>query len=232
MHKVSDLYRTLFAERNHRKEVRFDVAGVEHGENRIVSASISGGLFSHPGIGNCASRQLDAQILPAGDIPRQAKIQVFVRLTLGDQSSEWIPKGVFFISTRKRDKRTGTLTITAYDAMLKAEETWLTPDYNMENWPMSQKEAVADIAQRMGVAVDGRTALSSQFPVDYPVAENGDLTMREVLGYIAVSNAGNWIITDAGGLLLIGYGDIPAETNYLVTENGGAILFGEVRILV
>ena len=56
--------------------------------------------------------------------------------------------------------------------------------------------------------------------------------MREILSYIAVSNAGNWIITDAGKLLLVGYGDLPEETNFLVTERGEAILFGEVRLLV
>lgn len=56
--------------------------------------------------------------------------------------------------------------------------------------------------------------------------------MREVLGYIAVSNAGNWIITDEGKLLLVKFGDIPAETNYLVEEGGFAITFGGDRILV
>ena len=56
--------------------------------------------------------------------------------------------------------------------------------------------------------------------------------MREVLSGIAVSNCGNWIITDGGKLRLIVYGDIPAETNYLIDENGYAILFGGVRILV
>ena len=146
--------------------------------------------------------------------------------------SEWIPKGVFFFSTRKTDKVTGAMTVKGYDAMLKAEQTWLTSDYDTENWPMSQADAVADIAARIGVEVDSRTVLSTAFPVAYPIDENGDLTMREVLGYIAASNAGNWIITDEGNLLLVGYCDIPEETNYLVTENGDVILFGEVKLVV
>ena len=157
---------------------------------------------------------------------------MFVRLALAEQFSEWIPKGVFFVSTRAKDKRTGSLTITGYDAMLKAESVWLNSDYDTENWPMSQADAVDDIAYRIGVEVDPRTVLTTAFPVDYPVDENGDLTMREVLGYIAVSNAGNWIITDEGKLLLVKFGDIPAETNYLVEEGGFAITFGGDRILV
>lgn len=155
-----------------------------------------------------------------------------MRLVYGGQSSEWIQKGEFFISKRKKNKLTGSLKITGYDAMLKAEQTWLTADYDTETWPMSQADAVSDIAGRIGVAVDRRTVLSADYPVEYPTGENGDLTMREVLSGIAVSNCGNWIITDDGKLRLIVYGDIPAETNYLIDENGNAILFGGVRILV
>ena len=232
MQTTSNLYKSLLQNPDHEKEIKMVIAGVEYGMNNIVSCYTSGGLFSEPGIGNCASRQIDLEVFPVGTIPRQAKIQAFVRLVYGEQASEWIPKGVFFISTRKRNKLTGTLTITGYDAMLKAEQTWLTSDYDTETWPMTQADALSDIAGRIGVAVDSRTVLSEEYPVEYPVGENGDLTMREVLSGIAVSNAGNWIITDTGKLRLIGYGDIPNETNLLVTEHGEAILFGGVRIIV
>lgn len=232
MQTTSELYKQILSDPNHYKETKIVIAGTGYGQGNIVSVRTSGGLYTTPGIGNCAARQIDLSILPIGEIPRQAQIKVYVRVVLGEQSSEWIPKGVFFISTRKRDKRTGYLTITGYDAMLKAEAVWLTSDYDTENWPMSQQEAAEDIAYRMGVEVDPRTVLTTSFPVDYPVDENGDLTMREVLGYIAVSNAGNWIITDEGKLLLVKYGDIPPETYYLVEENGFAITFGGDRILV
>lgn len=232
MQTTSDLYKQIFSDPNHHKETKLDIAGTEYTEANIVSVRTSGGLFSKPGIGNCTARQVDLEVLPIGTIPRQAKITVYVRLVLGSQASEWIQKGTFFISTRAKDKRTGSLTITGYDAMLKAESVWLNSDYDLDSWPMPQADAVADIAYRMGVEVDSRTVLTTSFPVDYPVDENGDLTMREVLGYIAVSNAGNWVITDEGKLLLVKYGDIPTETNYLVDESGDSITFGGVRILV
>lgn len=209
MQHTSDLYKAILKNPNHEKEIKLNIAGVEYGMGDIVSCSTSGGLFSQPGIGNCTARQIQLEVFPLEEIPRQAKIQIFVRLALGDQISEWIPKGVFFISTRAKNKLTGALTITGYDAMLKAEQTWLTADYATAIWPMSQSDAVADIASRIGVDVDGRTVLSSDYPVGYPTGEYGDLTMREVLGYIAVSNAGNWSITDDGKLRLIGYADTP-----------------------
>lgn len=120
----------------------------------------------------------------------------------------------------------------SYDAMLKAEETWLDSSYDAKTWPMPAATAVADIAARMGVAVDSRTVLDAAFPVQYPVDSDGDMTMREALSRVAVANAGNWIITDEGKLLLVGLNSMPAETNYLITEGGNAITFGGVRILV
>lgn len=234
MHSVSDLYLTLLANRNHRVETKLSIAGVEYSQADIVKNSLRvyGGLYSTFGIGNCSARQIDFEIYPKGTIPRQAQIEVYVRMVLGEQVSEWIPKGVFFFSTRKTDRVTGVLSVHGYDAMLKAEETWLDSSYDTETWPMPAATAVNDIAARMGVAVDSRTVLDASFPMQYPVDDEGDMTMREALGRIAVANAGNWIITDEGKLLLVGLNSMPEETNYLLTETGSAITFGGVRILV
>ena len=234
MHSVSDLWRTLLASPGHRKEVKLVIAGVTYGEDKIVDDSlrIDGGLYSTFGIGNCSARQIDFEIYPQGTIPRQAKIEVYMRLRLGEQVSEWIPKGVFFFSTRKTDRITVVLSVHGYDAMLKAEETWLDSSYDAKTWPMPAETAVADIAARMGVEVDSRTVLDAAFPMQYPADDKGDMTMREALGRIAVANAGNWTITDEGKLLLVGLNSMPAETNYLITEGGSAITFGGVHILV
>lgn len=234
MHTVSDLWQQMLADPAHAVEAKLKIAGVEYGEDQIVRKSLMvyGGLYSTFGIGNCCARQIEFEIYPQGTIPRQAQIEVYMRLRLGEQVSEWIPKGVFFFSTRKTDRITGVLSVHGYDAMLKAEETWLDSSYDAKTWPMPAATAVADIAARMGVAVDSRTVLDAAFPVQYPVDDKGDMTMREVLGRIAVANAGNWTITDEGKLLLVSLNSMPAETHYLITETGRAITFGGVRILV
>lgn len=234
MHSVSNLYLSLLADKNHRVETKLSIAGVEYGQADIVKNSLRvyGGLYSTFGIGNCCARQIEFEIMPKGEIARQAEIKVFARLASGEQVSEWIPKGVFYFATRKTDRKTGVLSVHGYDSMLKAEQTWLDSSYDAQNWPMPVWTAVNDIAARMGVAVDSRTVLDTAFPVQYPVDSDGDMTMREALGRIAVANAGNWIITDEGKLLLVGLNSMPKETNHLVTETGSAITFGGVRILV
>lgn len=215
MHTVSDLWRQILADPAHAVEAKLKIAGVEYGEDQIVykSLTVYGGLYSTFGIGNCCARQIDFEIYPQGDIPRRAKIEVYMRLRLGEQVSEWIPKGVFFFATRKTDRKTSVLSVHGYDAMLKAEETWLDSSYDAKTWPMPAATAVADIAARMGVAVDSRTVLDAAFPVQYPVDGEGDMTMREVLGRIAVANTGNWIMSDDGKLLLVGLNSIPAQNS-------------------
>ena len=154
-------------------------------------------------------------------------MRVFVRLAAGERVSEWIPKGVFFISTRKLDKVSGVLDIHGFDAMRRAGDVWDIDPY--ANWPMSQQEAAADIARQMEVELDPRTVLSNDFPVAYPVDENGDMAMQDVLEGIAVCNAGNWIITDEGKLLLLRLGDMCGNVRRIEPVEGH-IRLGQHRI--
>lgn len=232
MHSTSALYQQMRKTPGAVEEKKLEIAGIEYLQSEIISGRVSGGSFSKFSIGNCASRQADFEIFPKGNIPKAAEIKVFLRYKYGDRASEWVPKGVFFISTRQKNKITGAYSFTAFDAMLKAEDTWLDASHAPVSWPMPQEDAVADIASKMGVEVDPRTVLTSAFPVEFPVGEEGEYSMREVLSYIAVSNVGNWVITDEGKLRLLRRGELPAETFYLVDESGGAILFGEGRLLV
>lgn len=235
MQATSDLYKELLGNPFTEKEIKLEIAGVTYNMPDIVSVSTSGGIFTKPDIGGASARQIDLVIYPRGTIPRQAEIKVFARLVLGGRFSEWIQKGVYFISTRKKDRRTGTLTIHGFDAMLKANVVWLTTSYPEGYLPKTQRQAVENIAMRMNVSIDPRTVLPDDFPVMYEEAGNESLTMMDILCYIAVANAGNWIMTDKGELLLLRYGKMFApkpETNYLVTEYGEPITFGGDRILV
>jgi hypothetical protein len=224
---TSDIYKEIKRSSAYRKEIKLNIAGAEIAEAAIVSISTTGGLFTSPRIGGCQAREIDLQIFPGNTvIPRMAEIRLFVRLVSDAQETEWLSKGVFYIDTRDADKTTGLLTIHGYDAMLKAEQIYLS-EVDAGEWPRSERVVVAEIAQRMGVELDSRTVLTGA-TIPYP----NDYTMREILGYIAVAHGGNWIITDAGKLRLVPLWSFPAETSTLVTEHGDAILFGEVKIRV
>ena len=171
-----------------------------YGEDRLVSVKIDGGLFHAETLtfGGCVSRQIELSFyLTNAEIPRMGRINPRVRLMNGETSSEWLSKGIYFIDTRDYNDVTGVMTLVGYDAMLKAEETYIQSG-DVGTWPRTMASVAADIAERMDVELDSRSRLE-----DYAVQLPTGYTMREVLGYIAAAHAGNWIITDEGKLRLI-----------------------------
>lgn len=230
--QTSALWKTLWKTPGTEKEYKFDIAGKVYGPDVEVAHSVDSGLYEKFGIGNAATAKLTLSLF-ADSIPRGAAIKRYIRLRNGTQTSEWIPKGVFF--TNRRSEEDGYWTAEAFDAMRKAEQPW-EPDQSLE-FPLSMPEAVAEFARIMGVKIDPRTVLNPAYTIDYPASDpeseaGGYYSIRQELQWIAAAHAGNWIITDEGRLLLVPLLSIPPETNYLVTEYGEAITFGGVRILV
>lgn len=221
--KTSDLWKTLWSKRNTQAEYKFDINGKTYGIEDEVSHSVSSELYGEFGIGNATTAKLKLSIF-ADNIPRAATIKRFARLVNGQETSEWIPAGVFF--TNRRSEEDGLWNIEAYDVMRKAETVWV-PDQSIV-FPMTMKDAVNEFCRIMECELDSRTVLNAKYTIDYPA----DNTIRQELQYIAAAHGGNWIVTEDGKLLLVPLISIPEETNYLVDEYGNAITFGGVRILV
>lgn len=227
MQTVSALYQQIMSG-EHYAERKINIAGTDYGEDTIVSLTTTGGLFADGtlSVGSAVSREINLSLWNVSTtIPKMAKLIPYYRISNGTQTSEWIQKGVYYIDTRSVDS--GLLTIHGYDDMLKAEQIW-TPDQSLE-FPMPMTQAANIIADIMGVEIDARTVLNSAYTVDYPA---NDYTLRDVLRYIAAAHGGNWIMSDAGELWLVGLNTLPPETNYLCDEDGDWITFGGDRILV
>ena len=122
------------------------------------------------------------------------------------QVSEWLPFGTYWIDTRETDKASGLMTITAYDAMLKAEQDYTD---NTGTYPMAMSSAVAYICTQLGLTQDSRNSVAG-YTIDSPT---GIYTMREVLQYIAAASGGNWIITESGNLRLVKLASPTASTS-------------------
>lgn len=221
---TSALWRDLLHKPGTEREFKFVINDVEYGKDAEVSHSVESQLFEEFGIGNACCATLKIAVI-ADNIPRAATIKRYLRLVNGSQVTAWISKGVFFTNKRSRDG--DYWEVEAYDAMRKADVVW-EPDQSL-NFPMTMPDAVNIFCQLMGVELDSRTVLNSLYTIDYPA---NDYTIRNELCFIAAAHGGNWIMTDAGKLLLIPLLSMPAETNYLITEAGNAITFGGVRILV
>lgn len=217
-----------------------------YGQDKIVSAKTQAQMLdSNIGIGGTYVKKLNLVLTNfAGmpTIPRMAKIVMQFRLSDGTTSSNWYPKGTYFIDTRDESYE-GVLTINAFDPMLKSEQSFTKPG-NQGTWPRLDISVVQTIATAMGVSIDSRTTaiMIRNYQINYPgisledgtpqYSQDGAMSMRQVLGYIGAMYGGNWIITDDDKLRLIVLGDIPVPTNYLITQNNDIITMGGYRILV
>ena len=194
-------------------------------------------------VGNCTAATLNLSILTEDNIAASAPIVILGRLTDGVNYSEWLEFGTFYINQRDTSYE-GLITVDCYDAMLKANQTYLQEGSSGTEWPKTMKTVVEEIAQRIGVSVDPRTQIN--VGGDYIVPEPVDLTMTQVLGYIGACHGGNWIITEDNALRLVPLATAPTakavtgetpesiipQTYYITDENDLSIGTPEGHSLV
>lgn len=211
MLSTSVLYKSILADPTHAVEWKITVNGTAYTGDKIA-ASAGGGdsrpklgraAFDgdQPDVGQCYAATFSCAIFEASAaVPRMASVVPAYRLVLGAQASEWITLGTFYIDTRQTDKVTGALILSCFDRMLVGDQTYRDVTA-YTTWPQTMSNVVSEICTILGVTLDARTTINSGtgYRVEYP----NDLTMREVLGYIAVAHAGNWIITPENKLRLI-----------------------------
>lgn len=181
----------------------------------ISAPKISRSLMNSPlQVGNCNSATLSVSILTDDVIPPSSKAVIKGRVTDGQGTySEWLNFGTFYIDQRDTSYA-GLVTISCYDAMLKANQMYLSATDTELVWPKDMVTVVNEIAARIGVKLDSRTVLKqgAAYMVPFPKG----LTMMQVLGYIGGCNGGNWIITEDNLLRLVPFVTIPDETYYII----------------
>ena len=212
--------------------IYYDSDSGGYGGNMLKEVKTTQHLFTDdkPMAGCCVAAEIDVTMVkPTAMIKRMSSIKPFIRAVNETKTSEWIPKGIFYIDTRSDGESTDEIVFHGYDAMLKAENDFPV-NGNIGEWPKTDIDVVSLIAGHMGVEVDTRTfdIMQRGYPVQYP----GGYAMREILGYIAAMYAGNFIMSDDGKLRLVRLNEIGIETHYLVDTAGYVLTFGGDRILV
>ena len=190
-------WQTALADPNHVGELLVTIAGTEYTAQDIVDCVVERKLLEKTvEVGNAVAAVLTLKINPRVPVPRQAEIMVQYRLRLGEAYTDYIPKGRYWVNTREQDGR--YIKLICYDAMLKAEQDYLTGT-TADDWPKAEADCVAEIARRIGVEVDPRTSVGDTHRVSMPQGK----TMREVLREIGTANGGNWCISEANRLWLV-----------------------------
>lgn len=211
----------LFAD-THTAEYRLVINGVSYySENMQSVPVITKPLLEKPTIGRVCSATLTVAIRPIENvtIPKAARVLAYSRLVSkdGETSTDWVLIGKFNVSSRSGAK---IINLNCRDDMILAGQTYLDKS-SLTGWPVQQSIVVNDIARIMGVELDDRTIIhtGTNYRASTP---DTDALISEVLGFIAVCNGGNWIITDEGKLRLIPFASPSATSQQaLDTSHGG-----------
>lgn len=260
MQTTSELYRQIISEQNHWYEVSVTIgesgrliteknelilfggtailvatsaADGGYREAQLVNVRTHQQVFADtPTIGNAIAGEIDVQLIrPMAEIPRRAMIKPYVRATDGTRHSEWLQKGVYFIDTRDHTASAEGLEIMSihgYDAMLMTEMDY--PSDSQHDYPLLDITMVEHIANAIGVSVDARTRAIMTEGYRFPLPAG--YSSREVLGMIAASYGGNFVMSDVGELRLVMLNELPPETGLLLDHAGNRIVFGGDRINV
>ena len=138
----------------------------------------------------------------------------FVGVALPDDSVEYVPLGLFFITEPVTPNDFQTLTFTAYAQMCKFEKPYET---TIEEWPASISDVVADIASLRGVGVKAGITFPD-YMVDYR-----ELSCREYIGYIAGMMGKNARFDRNGELEFVWYEDSGLTVGRNLQYQGGLV---------
>ena len=201
MQNTSALWKALAATGTARLETVAVIGGQEY--TAISSPVIRRGLTQDGlSVGNAVAASCTFSLRTSDAIPRAAEVVVRMRLSNGEQTSEWLPAGTFYVSHRSQDAVTGLVSLECYDAMLKANAMFPTNGA----WPRTMAQVATDIAAALGVQMDARTTLQTGNDFRILVPRAGS-TIRDVLCDIASAHGGNWVLTKENKLRLV-----PLET--------------------
>ncbi len=197
---------------------------------KISAPKIDRSLMSSPlSVGNCTSATLSMSILTDDEIKSTSPVVIMGRLTDGKIYSEWMEFGTFFIDQRDTSFE-GLITIDCYDAMLKANQSYLDGSDSSANWPKTMKAVVEEVAYRIGVGIDPRTKINTG--ADYVVPYPSGKTMIQVLGDIGACHGGNWIITEENLLRLVPLVTAPDETFHIINHDYEKVKTSDGHLLI
>lgn len=183
-------------------------------KDNLISGKISMVLYEQASIGNAMARQLDFEYFKESiDFDASLPLVLQYRAVLNDDTSEWRNKGTYWIDKLDASPYSDKASVTAFDALLKANVTWLESG----TFTTTTDQAIVNgIASDIGASIEANTATSLSTPITIntspSIGANGT-TSVEMLSYIGVMRGGNWVVNSDNELELIPLFDARQSVN-------------------
>lgn len=209
MIQTSSQYKALFSNPQALHEYRITIGDREYYNDKIAagSMSLSQQLFKSDNftVGSFVSSLFKVNLYAKrSEISRNADITFSLRYVLGDESSEWITKftGKVYQLTNiynSLQSQTDAIAIEAYDASINDDIFLDVFSTDVSSYPANTRTVANLVSQKWSLPIVNPEDIINGDFVEYP----NDLTVREVMQYIAMMSGGNWYITGDGQLKLL-----------------------------
>lgn len=175
-------------------------------KENLISGKLASTLFERVSIGNAISSQLDLQLRNVS-VDQNSPVVLQFRATQNDGASvsPWYTKGTYYLDTVESSPYSEITKITAFDALIKAEITYMLKG----TWSgkLTTLQVMNSIAADIGVSVDATTSSYIQANqivlTASPNIGTDGTTKRQMLGYIAAMYGGNFRINASNRLQLV-----------------------------
>ncbi|GBF73206.1 hypothetical protein PA598K_01491 [Paenibacillus sp. 598K] len=212
MYPISPVFEDLLKRRDREWMVKVEIDGEEYTNRSIVEFLIENSLTLNQEfeIGTATASKFVLKLRTPLEIPANARMRPYLALSTagmtwgdatypwagsdfpwggGDESgTDWLPLGEFFVDSRVQEK--DIWTFTCLDALIFAE----VPYVSSLTYPATMQAVWDEICDRLGYEYD-QVSINPAYTL--PVAPTG-YTTRQVMGFIAASNAASVYVSKTG----------------------------------
>lgn len=198
MFDTSQLFRDYMAKYERQFECRVSVDGTVYGISEIISLEVEDSIASNEELelGAVIASKLTISIRTLNTISDNSQVLPEIRM-LGDSgSTEWIPLGVFYIYSSSYQG--GVWSITAFDRLNLTDQKFISG----LTYPESMVNVLNEICVKLDLTLDASVTVDPTYQIPY---KNEDISIRDMLSYIASAHGACVKLTKRGELAFLGF---------------------------
>jgi len=211
VYTVSELFKQYITKSDREFEVKALVGAITYNNTSVIEFEIDDSVVSSDNfsIGNVITSKLTFQIKTADTIPTNAKITPYVRLNGSGGFTEWVALGSYYIDNRGHQN--GVWKFTCYDKLILTQQTFVSALV----YPISMQLVFNEIVAQLSLVVDSSVVINPAYMIPY---KDLDITIRDMLGYIASAHGASVKMTKDEKLAFVKFLPDAAKTLILASD--------------
>lgn len=182
MYSVSDKFKQYSALRDRIVQAQVDINGAIYGIDSIVEFVIEDSIVTEEDfeLGSVVSSTLSLTIKTDDFIANNAEIKPYIRFVSEGDPTEWLPLGVFYVDSRK--KQNGVWKFSAFDRLILSQALYETD----LQFPTTMEQVLTEVCSHLGIVTEPTVVVDPTLMINTK-PEYGTYTYRDIIRFIATT---------------------------------------------